>query len=128
MSLLATETKASFLREDVDLNSLIPAFDQGDPFRNIVIDNFLRDDVASAVAEEFPQFNGPEWAAVYDNPIEVKKALNHWDRFPKNTYALLSFLNSDRVVAQMSELAGVKVWADPVCMAGAGTHTPGAAN
>lgn len=82
MSLLATETKASFLREDVDLNSLIPAFDQGDPFRNIVIDNFLRDDVASAVAEEFPQFNGPEWAAVYDNPIEVKKALNHWDRFP----------------------------------------------
>ena len=56
-------TKASFLGEDVDLNSLIPAFDQGDPFRNIVIDNFLRDDVARAVADEFPEFNGPAWAA-----------------------------------------------------------------
>jgi hypothetical protein len=61
------------------------------------------------------------------------KALNHWDRFPKNTYALFNFLNSDEVVAQMSELAGVKVWADPglhggVCTAGAGTHTPGAEN
>jgi hypothetical protein len=115
-------TKPSLLREEFDLTSFIPVFDQGDPFRNIVIDNFLRDDVAKAVAEEFPEFNGREWAAVYDNPIEVKKALNHWDRFPKNTYALFNFLNSDEFVAQMSELAGVKVWADPG-LHGGGWHT-----
>jgi 2-oxoglutarate-Fe(II)-dependent oxygenase superfamily protein len=122
MSLLSVASKPSLLREEFDLKSLIPVFDQGDPFRNIVVDNFLRDDVAKAVAEEFPQFNGPEWAAVYDNPIEVKKALNHWDRFPKNTYALFNFLNSDEVVAQMSELAGMKVWADPG-LHGGGWHT-----
>ena len=122
MSSLSVAAKASLLREELDLNSLIPAFNQGDPFRNVVIDDFLRDDVARAVAEEFPEFNGPEWAAVYDNPIEVKKALNHWDRFPKHTYALFNFLNSDEIVAQMSELAGVKVWADPG-LHGGGWHT-----
>jgi hypothetical protein len=81
MSPLSVASKPSLLREEFDLKSLIPVFDQGDPFRNIVVDNFLRHDVAKAVAEEFPEFNGPEWAAVYNNPIEVKKALNHLGPF-----------------------------------------------
>jgi hypothetical protein len=122
MSPLSVGINPLFFVKRFDLKSLIPVFDQGDPFRNIVVDNFLRDDVARAVAEEFPGFNGPEWAAVYDNPIEVKKALDHWDRLPKNTYALFNFLNSDEVVAQMSELAGMKVWADPG-LHGGGWHT-----
>lgn len=82
-SFRGNQALSSSLREEFDLTSVIPVFDQGDPFRNIVIDNFLRDDVAKAVAEEFPEFNGPEWAAAYDNPIEVKKALNHWTVFRK---------------------------------------------
>jgi Rps23 Pro-64 3,4-dihydroxylase Tpa1-like proline 4-hydroxylase len=121
MSNTLVAAKESLLHEGVDLESLIPTFDKGDPFRNVVIDNFLRDDVASAVAEEFPEFDGPAWA-VYNNAIEVKKALNHWDRFPKNTYSMFNYLNSDEFVDQMSNLAGVKVWADPG-LHGGGWHT-----
>lgn len=111
----------SLLQDKVDIESLVPQFNRGEPFRNVVIDNFLREDVAEAVAGEFPAFDGPAWA-VYNNAIEVKKALNHWDRFPKNTYTLFNFLNSDWFVEQMSALAGVKVCADPG-LHGGGWHT-----
>lgn len=121
MSIAPAVSSTSVLREGLDLRSLVPEFDQGDPFRNIVVDDFLREDVANAVADEFPAFDGPAWA-VYNNAIEVKKALNHWDRFPKNTYALFSYLNSDEFVEQMSALAGVKVWPDPG-LHGGGWHT-----
>jgi Rps23 Pro-64 3,4-dihydroxylase Tpa1-like proline 4-hydroxylase len=111
----------SLLREDIDFEQLVSTFDSGDPFRHVVIDNFLREDVAGAVAEEFPAFDGQAWA-VYNNAIEVKKALNHWDRFPKHTYKLFHFLNSDEFVAEMSKLAGVQVWADPG-LHGGGWHS-----
>jgi len=113
--------KESFLRKDIDFDALIPTFDQGEPFRNVVIDNFFKDDVAQAIADEFPAFDGPAWS-VYNNAIEVKKALNHWDRFPKNTYSVFNFLNSDEFVAEMSKLAGVKLWADPG-LHGGGWHS-----
>ncbi|WP_263367664.1 2OG-Fe(II) oxygenase [Edaphobacter bradus] len=119
-NLLQTENE-SLLREEINFDDLSSDFDSGDPFRHIVIDNFLREDVARAVAEEFPEFDGPAWS-VYNNAIEVKKALNHWDRFPKNTYALFNFLNSDEFVAEMSKLAGVKLWADPG-LHGGGWHS-----
>ena len=113
--------KESMLREGLDLSELIPTFDKGDPFRHAVIDSFLREDVARAVADEFPEFDGPAWS-VYNNAIEVKKALNHWDRFPKSTYALFNFLNSEEFVAEMSKLAGLKLWSDPG-LHGGGWHT-----
>jgi Rps23 Pro-64 3,4-dihydroxylase Tpa1-like proline 4-hydroxylase len=121
MASIQVAVTESLLNETVNLEDLIAVFDQGEPFRHVVIDNFLREDVAHAVAEEFPTFDGPAWS-VYNNAIEVKKALNHWDRFPKNTYSLFNFLNSDEFVAEMSKLAGVRVWADPG-LHGGGWHT-----
>jgi Rps23 Pro-64 3,4-dihydroxylase Tpa1-like proline 4-hydroxylase len=103
---------SSFLRPDIDFGSLVPAFNEGQPFRNVVIDNFFREDVAQQIAEEFPAFDGPAWS-VYHNPIEIKKALNHWDRFPKTTYAAFDFLNSEEFVAEMEKLAGLPLWSDP---------------
>jgi Rps23 Pro-64 3,4-dihydroxylase Tpa1-like proline 4-hydroxylase len=109
------------LRQDLSFEELVPVFNHGEPFRHVVIDNFLRDDVARAVAEEFPAFDGSAWA-VYNNAIEVKKALNHWDRFPRHTYAMFNYLNSDEFVHEMAQLAGVKLWSDPG-LHGGGWHT-----
>ena len=68
MTMATAAPKLSLLQEGVDLQSLIPEFNRNVPFRNIVIDNFLREDVAEAVAGEFPPFAGPAWA-VYNNAI-----------------------------------------------------------
>ncbi|WP_074655911.1 2OG-Fe(II) oxygenase [Terriglobus roseus] len=103
---------SSFLRSDIDFDSLVPAFNRGNPFRHVIIDNFFHEDVAQRLAEEFPAFDGPAWS-VYHNPIEIKKALNHWDRFPKTTYAAFSFLNSKEFVAEMAKLANLPLSADP---------------
>lgn len=103
---------SSFLRETIDFNALVPGFDSAQPFRHVVIDNFFADEIAQQLAEEFPSFDGPAWS-VYQNPIEIKKALNHWDRFPRTTYAVFNYLNSREFVAKMEVLAGLPLWSDP---------------
>jgi trehalose/maltose hydrolase-like predicted phosphorylase len=67
-----------------------------DRFNHVVIDNFLTNYVAEAVLKEFTAFDRPIWNE-YNNAIEVKKACNHGDRFPRATYQLFSYLNSKGV-------------------------------
>lgn len=68
-------------------NRIIDSELQTDPFNHIVIDDFLEDHIADQLEKEFPAFNSKLWY-VYDNPIEVKKTMNFWDRFPPTTYQL----------------------------------------
>src|SRR5215831_2557705 len=89
----------------------ITAFRSAEPFNHLVIDDFLTPETADAIAAEFPAFDGPVWNE-YNNAIEIKKACNHWDRFPKATYNLFKYLNSPEFVAQMSALAGDQLQAD----------------
>jgi len=96
-------------------------FREADPFPYVVIDNFLEPSVAEAVAAEFPAFDGPIWNE-YNNALEVKKACNHWDRFPRATYKLFSFLNSKSFVDEVSKLAGEQLYADPG-LHGGGWHS-----
>lgn len=56
-----------------------------EPFDHLVIDDFFEDEFARQVAAEFPAFNSPLWYE-YDNPLEVKRAQNFWDRFPPATF------------------------------------------
>jgi hypothetical protein len=102
-------------------DELLPEFQGADPFNHVVIDNFLADGVAEAVVKEFPAFDGPIWNE-YNNAIEVKKACNHWDRFPRATYQLFSYLNSKAFVDEMSKLAGEQLYADPG-LHGGGWHS-----
>lgn len=57
------------------------------PFPHMVIDDFLDPEIISKLETEFPSFDSKLWY-VYDNPIEVKKTMNFWDRFPPTTYQL----------------------------------------
>jgi hypothetical protein len=44
---------------------------------------------------------------LYDNPIEQKKTLNHWDRFPAVTYHVMSFFNSPEFIKNLELLTGI---------------------
>ena len=69
------------------------AFTSAEPFSHVVIDNFFTDEMVSALVAEFPAYDAEGvWNAHYNNPIENKKACNHWDKFPRHTYTALHYL------------------------------------
>lgn len=87
-------------------------FRKGLPFPHLVLDDFLDPQFAGKLSGEFPQI-GDQSLFQYDNPLELKSALNDWNRFPLNTYSFFRYLCSDEVVACFSKLVGVKLYADP---------------
>jgi hypothetical protein len=64
------------------------------PFPHIVIDNFLNEELALELSNEFPDYKDEKWY-YYDNPLENKKANNNWGMFPSTTYNFFHYLNSD---------------------------------
>ena len=93
------------------------------PFNHLVIDNFLPEDIANKIAEEFPSINDKFWFE-YDNAIEVKKACDMWCKFPKSIYKAIFELTHGKFVDALSELLGKQVWAD-YGLNGGGIHTMG---
>ena len=91
------------------------------PFRHIVLKNFLQTEVAEKVALEFPKFNSSDWQ-IYDNPLEVKKLLNHWNKFGPMTYKLFYYLNSRAFIKKIEPLVGCRLFAD-FGINGGGLHT-----
>lgn len=114
------ESTGQFLNAN-DFGSLKASWDSSTPFNHIVIDNFLKDELASEVAAEFPGFDNDAWR-VYNNAIEVKKLLNHWDKFGAATYRLFHYLNSRPFIAELEKLTGCPLHAD-FGLNGGGLHT-----
>jgi Rps23 Pro-64 3,4-dihydroxylase Tpa1-like proline 4-hydroxylase len=94
-----------------------------DPFPHYILDNFLEEDYAIKLSEEFIDYNHPSWF-VYDNPLENKKACNNWYHFPPTTYEFFQKLNSEYFVDLLSKLTGFKLHADHG-LHGAGWHIQG---
>ena len=91
------------------------------PFSHVVIDNFLKSDLINAVAEEFPDFNNENWKT-YNNAIEVKKILNHWDKFGSETYKLFHYFNSREFISKIESLTDCELFPD-MGLNGGGLHT-----
>jgi Rps23 Pro-64 3,4-dihydroxylase Tpa1-like proline 4-hydroxylase len=120
---MTTSAIPSPLRPEISFEALAPSFNAAKPFHFVVIDNFLTDEVARAVAAEFPSYNGPVWNE-YNNAIEVKKAYNHWDKFPPATYRLFNFFNSPAFTGEVAKLCGGELYSDPG-LHGGGWHSHG---
>jgi hypothetical protein len=118
-----TPSSSGILSSDLDLAALAHAFRAAKPFHHVVIADFFAPAVASRLVEEFPRFDAPLWAQ-YDNPIEVKKTCNHWDRFPPTTYMVFNYLNSPSFVSQIADLVGCDLFPDPG-LHGGGWHAHG---
>jgi Rps23 Pro-64 3,4-dihydroxylase Tpa1-like proline 4-hydroxylase len=95
-----------------------------EPFDYWIIDDFLDQDVAKRLSSEFPDYNSSDWL-FYDNPIEHKKTIHDWYKFPLETYKFISKLVSKEFVDYISELTGnKKLFADPG-LHGGGWHMHG---
>ena len=77
------------------------------PFHHLIIDDFLESGFVQNIVLEFPSFSSDSWY-VYENPIEIKKAMNNWDRFGPHTYALFWYLNSRSFIEKLEVLTNCK--------------------
>ncbi|MBM4317734.1 MAG: 2OG-Fe(II) oxygenase [Deltaproteobacteria bacterium] len=110
----------SFLNR-IDIQNYKNEWAESKPFNHIVIDNFLSNRTIEAVVNEFPNFDSGFWR-IYNNAIEVKKLLNHWDKFGAETYKLFNYLNSREFISKLEILTGCDLYAD-FGLNGGGLHT-----
>lgn len=92
------------------------------PFNHVVIDNFFTPETVDALIAEFPAYDSSVWNAHYNNAIENKKACNHWDKFPKTTYAVLHYLCGTGFENIVSEITGHQGVQADVGLHGGGWH------
>jgi len=90
-----------------DYEKLNKEYNEGKPFRHVVIDNFFDDETALKLSSEFPDFNDPNIWSVYKNPIENKKLTPNWDLFPKETYKAFSLMNTPEFVEKIRKITGI---------------------
>ena len=99
-------------------------FQNAVPFNHVIIDDFFLPKVAEQLATEFPSYNNPG-LGFYNNAIENKKVLNKWDKFPKLTYQVFTYLSRIEFVSNMRDLIGESsLWMD-VGLNGGGWHMHG---
>ena len=89
-----------------------------------IIDNFLKEDLAKQLSDEFMEYDSPNWF-VYNNAIEVKKTSNNWYHFPPKTYQLLQYLNSPEFIQRLELITGIPDLQPDIGLHGAGWHIQG---
>lgn len=105
-----------------DWKSLKDPFLGSSPFNHVVIDDFFLPEVAAQLAAEFPAYDSTVWNAHYNNPIENKKACNHWDKFSRTTYAVMHYLCDTGFENIVSEITGNQNVQADVGLHGGGWH------
>ena len=73
------------------------------PFSHLIIDDFFDKDIALNLENEFPNYDSSIWHE-YGNAIEIKKTCNNWNVFPKLTYSVFAYLNSDGFINELSKI------------------------
>ena len=97
---------------------------QTDPFFHLVIDNFFDISTARRLSEEFFAYDDPRWFH-YNNPIEKKKTINHWNWFPKTTYQEFARLCSTEFIQHVQAITGINNLLPDIGLHGGGWHMHG---
>jgi len=125
--------KDNKIQDDIDLNKyfgkwvnieenvLCESFRQKNP-NYIIIDNFLCDEYAQYVYDEFPlDFGNPDWHK-YENPVEVKYANNNISSFKDNLQYLFYILSTKKFIEKMRMITGIHNLEYDEYLHGAGIH------
>lgn len=87
-----------------------------DPFKHIIIDNFLPNNVAEKLLKEFPGSEDPSWERTEDDGIEIKARSNWSSEFdiPEGLVDVLRVFNSAPILRAMSTALQIpKLMSDP---------------
>jgi len=105
-----------------DWQELAQQFNTSKPFNHVIIDNFWKPEIAEELVSEFPDYESSVWTAHYQNPIEDKKACNHWDKFPEATYRAFDYLNSSEFLSLIENITGTPGIKTDIGLHGGGWH------
>lgn len=103
-----------------NIKELNKTFISGKPFENIVIDNFLSDEYAEKIYQEFPtQYK--DWYK-YLNPIEFKYTFDNIENLTEDIKKYFYILSSNRLIQFITELTGIPNLEQDPYLHGAGLH------
>ena len=94
------------------------------PFDHYIVENFLPEDVAHSITNEFMDYESDNWF-VYNNQIENKKALQTWGKFSKETYKLFQYFCSPQFVKVIKDITGIHNLYPDYGLHGGGWHMHG---
>jgi Rps23 Pro-64 3,4-dihydroxylase Tpa1-like proline 4-hydroxylase len=103
-----------------DLTNLREKFMKAEPFGNIIIPNFLNNELAELLYKEFPE-NVDEWH-FYNNPIEVKYACDDIKNLPINLKKIFYLLSTKEITNIFSTISGIPDIEHDPYLHGAGLH------
>tara|TARA_B100001939_G_C16922457_1_gene610041 strand:+ start:1094 stop:1879 length:786 start_codon:yes stop_codon:yes gene_type:complete len=110
----------SFINQKKFIKSL-KNFNKKKPFPYVVLDNFLKKDVAIKVKKNFKNLEEKKlWS--YNNFCEVKKATDNWNFFSAETYQLLLNLNSEKFLSSIKKTLKMKSLYPDFGLNGGGLH------
>ena len=95
-----------------------------EPFDHWIIDDFFPPDKAQRITENFPAYDDKRWY-FYENPIENKKTLQDWLRFPPEIYQTLQELCSNDFIETIKSITLIKNLYPDYGLHGGGLHMHG---
>jgi hypothetical protein len=101
------------LIREIDWAEAAKQFQSATPFNHVIIDNFFLLEIADEISNEFPDYN-EDYLGYHSNPLENKKVMNRWDKFPKRTYQAFTFLGREEFLHNIRSLVGFDfpLWMD----------------
>ena len=92
------------------------------PFDHWVIENFLDDEDAKSLSNQFIDYDSSQDVVHYHDWIAEKKACNSWNRFSPLTYRTFSNLLSLDFVTRLSEITEITPLYPDIGLHGGGMH------
>ena len=94
------------------------------PFDHYIVDNFLPDDIAKSISNDFLDYENQKWH-FYNNQIENKKALQDWGKFSKETYKIFQYFCSPIFIEKIKSITGISDLYPDYGLHGGGWHMHG---
>ena len=107
---------------DLNIEKLKTEYEQGQPFKYVVIDNFFKEDIAKELAGQFPNYDDDKVWNIYKNPLENKRLTPDWNLFPPATYRAFTFLNSPEFLKTIGDIIGIDNIIPDMGLHGGGWH------
>ena len=117
------QNKKSFFGNWINnLDQLKEDFQQNKPFEHIIIPNFLNEEFANQIFDNFPEdIDTSEWHKYY-NPIELKYAKDNLDNFPRLIKKYFYILGMPEIISLFTSLSSIDNLEFDPYLHGAGLH------
>jgi len=106
----------------VDINLNYKKYDE--PYDHYIFENFFSEELAKKLSNNFLEYENMDWF-FYNNPIENKKAISDWNKFPKETYQIFQYFCSIEFIDIIKQITGVRNIYPDYGLHGGGWHMHG---